>query len=83
VSSDEAQVRDVITKCIAQMNKSTDDLSDETGLFGDGLELDSLEIAELSATLEDELGTDPFSGGDSQPQTIGEVLAFYQTDPVG
>jgi acyl carrier protein len=82
VSSDEAQVRAVITKCIAQMNKSVDDLTDETSLFGDGLELDSLEVAELSATLEDELGTDPFSVGDTDPQTIGEILAFYQADPV-
>jgi acyl carrier protein len=38
--------------------------------------LDSLETAELSATLEDELGSDPFSQGD-MPRTVGEVLDFY------
>jgi acyl carrier protein len=45
-------------------------------LFGDGLGLDSLETAELSALLEDEHGTDPFSTG-GVPQTIDEILAFY------
>ena len=83
MSSDPAKVREIITNCIANMNKDVSGLTDETQLFGEGLELDSLEVAELSATLEDELGTDPFSGGDTEPQTIGEVLAFYQADPVG
>jgi acyl carrier protein len=47
-----------------------------TPLFGDGLGLDSLETAELSALLEDEHGTDPFSTG-GLPQTIDDILAFY------
>ena len=51
-------------------------------LFGEGLGLDSLETAELSATLEDEVGTDPFSAG-LMPETIGEILDFYgETDAV-
>jgi acyl carrier protein len=83
MSSDQAQVREVITKCIAHMGKDVSGLTDETQLFGEGLELDSLEVAELSATLEDELGSDPFSGGDAEPQTIGEILAFYEADRVG
>lgn len=45
-------------------------------LFGEGLGLDSLETAELSATLEDEVGTDPFSAG-LMPETIREILDFY------
>ena len=45
-------------------------------IFGEGLGLDSLETAELSATLEDEHGTDPFSAG-PMPQTVGDILAFY------
>jgi acyl carrier protein len=40
------------------------------------LELDSLEVAELSATLEDELGSDPYSEG-VVPRTAGEVVEFY------
>lgn len=43
----------------------------------DGLGLDSLETAELSAILEDELGTDPFAAGDL-PETVGDIIAFYE-----
>jgi acyl carrier protein len=51
-----------------------------TLLFADGLGLDSLETAELSAQLEDDLGTDPFSEG-QLPQTVGELLDFYAEAP--
>ncbi len=40
------------------------------------LDLDSLELAELSAALEDELGRDPYSEG-IVPNTVGELAAFY------
>lgn len=40
------------------------------------LDLDSLEVAELSATLEDDLGRDPYTEG-LIPSTVGEILAFY------
>jgi acyl carrier protein len=40
------------------------------------LEFDSLELAELSAALEDELGSDPYSEG-IVPETISELLGFY------
>ena len=42
------------------------------------LGLDSLELAELSAALEDDLGADPFSSGGAAPRTVGDVLAFYR-----
>jgi acyl carrier protein len=42
----------------------------------DDLDLDSLELAELSATLEDDLGSDPFSVGEF-PETVGQIVAFY------
>lgn len=42
----------------------------------DGLGLDSLETAELSALLEDEYGTDPFGAG-LMPETVAEIVAFY------
>jgi acyl carrier protein len=40
------------------------------------LELDSLELAELSSALEEELGSDPYTEG-VIPETVGELLAFY------
>lgn len=44
--------------------------------FYDVLELDSLEVAEFSAVLEDDLGRDPYSEG-LVLRTAGEVIAFY------
>jgi acyl carrier protein len=41
------------------------------------LDCDSLELAELSAVLEDELGRDPFSEG-IVPETVDELVAFYR-----
>jgi hypothetical protein len=48
----------------------------DTPLYADGIGLDSLETAELSAVLEDTQGTDPFSAG-PMPQTIGDIVRFY------
>lgn len=42
----------------------------------DDLELDSLELAEFSVMLEDDLGRDPYTQG-IVPRTVGEVIAFY------
>jgi acyl carrier protein len=47
-----------------------------TSLYGEGLGLDSLEVAELSVLLEDTLGSDPFSEG-REITEIGQVLDFY------
>lgn len=50
-----------------------------TLLFAEGIGLDSLETAELSSMLEDELGRDPFSDG-IMAQSVGEILDFYSTE---
>ena len=42
----------------------------------DDLDLDSLELAELSVMLEDTLGSDPYSAG-IVPDTVGEIVSFY------
>ena len=42
----------------------------------DDLDLDSLELAELSVLLEDTFGRDPYSEG-IVPNTVGEIVAFY------
>ena len=49
-----------------------------TALYADGIGLDSLETAELSAVLEDEFGRDPFSS-ETMPQTVGDILDFFDT----
>ena len=64
-------------RAFLQRSDKDADATLDTPLFGEGLGLDSLETAELSATLEDEVGTDPFSAG-LMPETLGEILDFYE-----
>jgi acyl carrier protein len=73
--ADPTQVLETIQVFLGRVKKGVE-IDTGTSLFGDGLGLDSLETAELSALLEDEHGTDPFSTG-GVPQTIDEILAFY------
>ena len=68
-------VEAVLKSFLVRVDKLAD-FGPDTPLYADGLGLDSLETAELSALLEDELGSDPFSTGD-MPQTVGEILGFY------
>jgi acyl carrier protein len=72
------QAHAVIVEFLKRADKSRDDLSAETPLYGEGLELDSLEAAELSVMLEDAFGTDPFSSAEQLPETVGDILAFYE-----
>ena len=79
VSADKctADAQGVLTTFLARIDKPTG-FGPDTSLYAGGLGLDSLETAELSALLEDELGTDPFSSG-VMPQTVGELIAFYDS----
>jgi acyl carrier protein len=43
----------------------------------DDLDLDSLELAELSAVLEERFGHDPYTQGIA-PRTVGEIVAYYR-----
>lgn len=70
-----ADVLGVIHEFLGRIQKAAD-LSPTTQLYAEGVDLDSLETAELSALLEDEFGADPFSA-EEMPQTIGEILSFY------
>jgi acyl carrier protein len=77
VSTDPATVRQIVSNFLVRVKKGRDELPDDLALFGDGLALDSLEAAELSVVL-DTYGRDPFSAGGDLPQTVGDVLAFYE-----
>jgi len=76
MTSPEIDVRATITEFLLRVGKATD-FDANTRLFSDGIGLDSLETAELSALLEDEHGRDPFSAGE-MPQTVGAIEAFYR-----
>jgi acyl carrier protein len=78
VGTDHSAVQHVIETFLERAQKAGDGFTPSTGLWGEGLELDSLEAAELSATLEDAFGSDPFSSAEEMPQTVGDILAFYE-----
>lgn len=78
MSTNREMAREIISAFLARANKTREPLSDEINLYGGGLGLDSLETAELSALLEDDLGSDPFSADVDMPSTVGDVLAFYE-----
>lgn len=71
---------DTVREFLRRANKGDGPLDRDASLYADGLGLDSLSVAELSALLEDELGSDPFSEGE-MPATVGELLDFYATAP--
>lgn len=50
----------------------------ETGSVISELGLESLDLAELSAILEDDLGKDPYSAG-ILPATVGELIDWYSS----
>ena len=70
-----ADVVKVIQEFLERIEKPAE-LTPEIELYAEGIGLDSLETAELSALLEDEFEADPFST-EEMPQTVGDILAFY------
>lgn len=79
--SEQRDVQDTIKSFLVLVDKDAE-FDRSTPLFADGLGLDSLETAELSALLEDEYGKDPFSS-DTMPQTVGDIVDFYDTAVTG
>jgi acyl carrier protein len=75
VADAEKTVMTSIKSLLRRRKQDGVELTLDSDLYDD-LELDSLEVAELSATLEDDLGSDPYSAG-MTPRTVGEVLEFY------
>lgn len=71
-----ADVEQTIKDFLTRIDKMPEALTPDLPLYADGIGLDSLETAELSAILEDDHGKDPFNDGEL-PQTVGDILAFY------
>jgi acyl carrier protein len=80
VNPDASTVLSLISKFLQRLEKDHGELNGDTPLYAEGLGLDSVEAAELSAILEDEFGTDPFSDGDV-PETVGDIVSFYEAAP--
>lgn len=77
-----ASIRTAITTIFAtvaeEQNKTLAPLTDDLALMDSGL--DSLCIAIIVARLDDEMGLDPFSGGDDMmlPVTVGDFIRIYE-----
>lgn len=71
----EKTIRSTIDMLLERRGAAGLDVTAESRLSED-LGLDSLELAELSATLEEDLGSDPYSEG-LVPVTVGELVGFY------
>jgi acyl carrier protein len=71
-----ADVESTVKDFLTSIDKLPEGFTADTSLYADGAELDSLETAELSATLEDVLGSDPYSAGE-MPETLAQIQAFY------
>lgn len=75
----DAQVEATIVSAIRSIvdRRSSDEITIvRTSNLYDDLSMDSLEVAELSSVLEDDLGSDPYSAG-LLPQTVAEIMSFY------
>ncbi|HEV7193731.1 MAG TPA: acyl carrier protein [Jatrophihabitantaceae bacterium] len=81
MSGSQRDVRDTIKSFLVLVEKDAE-FDRGTALFAEGLGLDSLETAELSALLEDEYGKDPFSS-ETMPQTVGDIVDFYDAAVAG
>ena len=70
-----------VLKSLRSLLKRKKDAPDEIDMNADlyeDLKLDSLETAELSAALEDDLGKDPYTEG-QVPRTAAEIVQFYES----
>jgi acyl carrier protein len=68
-------VKGALKTMLKRRKKAGGEVTVDADLYGD-LKLDSLDVAEFSSILEDELGSDPYSEG-MTPRTVGEVIEFY------
>lgn len=73
----ESTALETIRDLLGRRGASVPEITPDMRLSGD-LNLDSLELAELSAALEDALGTDPYTE-ELLPETFGELIAFYRS----
>ncbi|MDQ6818324.1 MAG: acyl carrier protein [Actinomycetota bacterium] len=70
-----AAIREAIRTLLDRKGEPEASISPESELSGD-LGLDSREMAELSAILEERFGRDPFAEG-IVPETVAELDDFY------
>ena len=73
ISSD---IIEIITTIRKHQGFREDSFGLDAALYDEGLGLDSLCVAELSAVLEKKYGKDPYTSG-ILPQTVQDIVDFY------
>lgn len=71
-----SEIVDIIKTIRKHQGIREDDFDLESELYDNGLGLDSLCAAELSAVLEKKYGKDPYTSG-SLPHTVRDIVDFY------
>ncbi len=74
---DDHRVVGILRSLLERRDQPPGDVSQKSALYTEGLNLDSLEVTELSAMLEQEMGRDPFTDGEL-PKTVGEIISYYE-----
>ncbi len=70
------QVFDLIRLILKHQGLPQVEFDLESELYDEGIGLDSMCVAELSALLEKKFGRDPYTSG-QQPRRVNDVVAFY------
>lgn len=74
----EAHVIELIRTILKHQELPEADVRSDSPLYDDGVGMDSLAVAELSAQLEKEFGRDPYTSG-ILPQTVRDIVDFYDS----
>ena len=72
----EQQIIDILKLVLKHQDKPAQEITPENPLYDEGLGLDSLCVAELSALLEKAFKKDPYTEG-ILPETVADIVAFY------
>lgn len=72
----EQKVIDILQLVLKHQDKPAQEITLGIPLYDEGLGLDSLCVAELSALLEKTFQKDPYTEG-VLPETVADIVAFY------
>ena len=71
-----AEIIEIIQTILKHQAMPKVDVTLSSELYDDGIGLDSLCVAELSAMLEKRFGSDPYSSK-QMPRTVSDIVNFY------
>ena len=74
--STEKEIIQIIKTILENQALPETEVAASSELYDNGIGLDSLCVAELSAMLEKTYGQDPYTSG-AMPQTVQDIVAFY------